>query len=69
LDEGSTIFCAENNMHEVEAQPLRHGTDYMPGLQPSVCCAGPNLGLRPRLVCGRAVGPSLFLTARLEAFQ
>jgi hypothetical protein len=41
VDEGSTIFCAEDDMHEVEAQRLRHGTDYMPGLQPLVCSRAP----------------------------
>jgi hypothetical protein len=46
-------------MHQVETQRLRHGTNYMSGLQPSPVPADTHLGLRPRLVCGRACGPHL----------
>ena len=51
------VFCAENNVHEIEAQRLRHARDYMSGLQPSTSAAQCDLGLRPRLVCGRTFGP------------
>jgi hypothetical protein len=53
----STIFRAEDDMHQVETQRLRHDADYMSGLQPSTHFAQRNLGLRPRLVCGRTFGP------------
>jgi hypothetical protein len=51
------MFRAENDMHQIEAQRLRHLTDYMSGLQPSAVLADTYLGLRPRLVCRRAFGP------------
>jgi len=35
FDERMTVFRTENDMHEIEAQRLRHGRDYMSGLQPS----------------------------------
>jgi hypothetical protein len=44
-------------MHEVEAQGLWHSADYMSGLQPSGSFPTGYLGLRPRLVCRRAIGP------------
>jgi len=56
-DQSLTIFRAENDMHQVEAQRLRHARDYMSGLQPSTSAAQCDLGLRPRLVCGRTFGP------------
>jgi hypothetical protein len=57
VDERSPMFRAENDMHQIEAQRLRHGSDYMSGLQPSAVLADTYLGLRPRLVCRRAFGP------------
>jgi hypothetical protein len=56
-DQWCAIFRAEDDMHQVEAQRLRHGRNYMSGLQPSPRVATVNLGLRPRLVCRRAFGP------------
>jgi hypothetical protein len=44
-------------MHQIETQRLRHARDYMSGLQPSTKYPTTYLGLRPRLVCGRAFGP------------
>lgn len=35
IDQGLSMFRAENDMHQVEAQRLRHCSDYMSGLQPS----------------------------------
>jgi hypothetical protein len=58
------VFRAEDEMHQVEAQRLRHGDDYMSGFQPSSCLAIRDLGLRPRLVFGRTCGPQV--TAHLE---
>jgi hypothetical protein len=49
------MFRAENDMHQIEAQRLRHDTDYMPGLQPLPASTNAYLGLWPRLVC---FGPS-----------
>jgi hypothetical protein len=56
------MFCAENDMHQIETQLLRHGGDYMSGLQPSTVLADTYLGLRPRLVWSQAFGlhPMLF---------
>ena len=63
VDKRSTLFRAEDDMHQVEAQSLRHRGDYMSGLQPSPVSADTYLGLpapasklagdpvRPRLVC------------------
>ena len=56
-DERKTIFRAEDDVHQIEAQRLRHTQDYMSGLQPSVRSAAVDLGLRPRLVCRRTFGP------------
>jgi hypothetical protein len=50
------VFCAEHDMHQVETQRLRHGTNYMSGLQPSPVPADTYLGLRPRLACRQAFG-------------
>jgi hypothetical protein len=44
-------------MHQIETQRLRHARDYMSGLQPSTKHSTAHLGLRPRLVCRRALGP------------
>jgi serine/threonine-protein kinase RIO1 len=64
------MFRAEDNMHKVEAQRLRHGRDYMRGLQPSPVSANAYLGLRPRLVCRRTFGPhSISLHPRQYAIQ
>jgi len=63
VDQRRAMFRAEDDMHQVEAQRLRHGTDYMPGLQPSPSSANAYLGLRPRLVCRRTFGPHLSLTS------
>ena len=57
VDKRSPMFRAENNMHQVEAQRLRHARDYMPGLQPLPASPIAYLGLRPRLVCWRAFSP------------
>jgi hypothetical protein len=57
VDKRRTMFRAENDMHQVEAQRLRHCTNYMSGLQPSPVSADTYLGLRPRLVCRQAFGP------------
>jgi len=53
------VFCTEDDMHQVEAQRLRHARDYMSGLQPSTKYPTADLGLRPRLVCHRTYGPSI----------
>jgi hypothetical protein len=58
-DQWLRVFGAENDVHQVEAQSLRHAGDYMPGFQPSSCAAIGYLGLRPRLVCGRTYGPHM----------
>jgi hypothetical protein len=55
-NERRTMFCAEDDMHQVKAQRLRHAGDYMSGLQPSPVLADTYLGLRPRLVCRQAFG-------------
>ena len=57
VDQRSPMFCAEDDMHQIEAQRLRHLTDYMSGLQPSAVLPDTYLGLRPRLVCRRAFSP------------
>jgi hypothetical protein len=59
MDHWSTMFRAEDDMHQVETQCLRHAGDYMSGLQPSTVLADTYLGLRPRLVCRRTSGPQL----------
>ena len=56
VDQRKPVLRAEDKMHQVEAQRLRHGTNYMPGLQPSPVLADTYLGLRPRLVCRQAFG-------------
>ena len=56
VDQWSTMFRAEDDMHQVEAQRLRHRGNYMSGLQPSPVSADTYLGLRPRLVCRQAFG-------------
>ena len=58
IDQGQSALRTENDMHQVEAQRLRHGADYMSGFQPSTHAVRCDLGLRPRLVCGRTFGPS-----------
>jgi hypothetical protein len=57
VDQRGSMFRAENNMNQVEAQRLGHGKDYMPGLQPFAALTNAYLGLRPRLVCRRTFGP------------
>jgi hypothetical protein len=59
-DQRQTPLRAEHHMHQVKAQCLRHGTNYMSGLQPSHSPTHADLGLRPRLVCRRAFGPQTF---------
>jgi len=56
VDQRRTIFRAEDDMHQVEAQRLRHRTNYMSGLQPYTVLVDTCLGLRPRLVCRQAFG-------------
>ncbi len=51
------IFGTEYDMDEIQSQRLRHGGMDASGLQPSFLSATPILGLRPRLLCGRAFGP------------
>jgi hypothetical protein len=58
VDQRSTMFRAEDHVHQVETQRLWHRTNYMPGLQPSPVLADTYLGLRPRLVCRRTFSPS-----------
>ena len=55
-DQRSTLFGAEHDMHQIETQRLRHGWNYMLGLQPSPVLSDTYLGLRPRLVCRQAFG-------------
>ncbi len=68
-----TIFRTENDMHQIEAQRLRHAQNYMSGRQPLSHSPEANLGLRPRLVCHRTLGPHVphrathNFTASLEA--
>jgi hypothetical protein len=57
IDQGSMLFRREDNMHQVEAQRLWHGDDFMSGLQPSPVSTNTYLGFRPRLVCRRTFGP------------
>ena len=59
VDQRGTLFRAENDMHQVETQGLRHRANYMSGLQPSPVSANTYLGLRPRLVCRQAFGLQL----------
>ena len=70
-DGRESVFGAEDDVDQIEAQRLGHGRDYMPGLQPSPDSGDPYLGLphpngqvrpsgtpvRPRLVCRRTFGP------------
>ena len=63
-DQGLPVFGAEDNVNEVEAQGLWHCADYMSGLQPSGLFPNRSLGLRPRLVCGRALGPQCVSRSR-----
>ena len=56
-DQTHAAFRAENHMHQIEAQRLRHGFLNVSGLQPSIPCVTRDLGLRPRLLCARAFGP------------
>ena len=58
-DKRLTIFGAENNVHKIETQGLRHARDYMSGFQPSTDVPIGDLGLRPRLVCRRTFGPHI----------
>ncbi len=51
------VFRAENDMHKIQTQRLRHTNDYASGFQPSPTFTTANLGLRPRLLCPRAFGP------------
>jgi hypothetical protein len=51
------MFRTKDDMHQVEAQSLRHRSDYMSGLQPFRELRNPYLGLRPRLICHRTFGP------------
>jgi len=58
VDEQRPAFGAEDNMHEVEAQRLRHGRHFIPSLQPSISGGHANLGL-PAVGLGcNVVGPS-----------
>jgi hypothetical protein len=57
VDRRSAMFCAEDDMHQVEAQRLRHCSNYMSGLQPSRDLVNAFLGLQPRLVCRRTFSP------------
>ncbi len=73
-DGWKSLFGAEDDVDQIEAQRLGHGRDYMPGLQPSPDSGDPYLGLpdpngqarpsgapvRPRLVCRRTFGPHGF---------
>jgi hypothetical protein len=45
----STPFRAEDDVHQIQAQRLRHRRDYMLGLQPSLPLAPHHLGLRRRI--------------------
>ena len=56
-DQWQAVLRAEDDMHQVHAVRLRHGGDYMSGLQPSGALPHAYLGLRPRLLYGRAFGP------------
>jgi hypothetical protein len=67
VDEWSPVFRAEDDMHQIETQRLRHGGDYMSGLQPSAVLADTYLGLRPRLVCRRTFGPQSMPTQTSDA--
>jgi len=58
-DQRQTVFRAENDMHQIETQRLRHPGNYMSGLQPLFHSHEPNLGLRPRLVCCQTFGPHI----------
>ena len=55
-DQWSVVLCAEDDVNKIEAQRLRHGFN-VSGLQPFGACSTRYLGLRPRLLCGRAFGP------------
>jgi len=71
VDQRGAMFGAEDDMNQIEAQRLRHGSDYMSGLQPSIHFVSVYLGLltprsqkrslgtpvRPRLLCRRTFGP------------
>jgi hypothetical protein len=57
VDQRGPMFRAENHMYQVKALRLRHGKDYMPGLQPFLASINVYLGLRPRLVCRQTYGP------------
>jgi hypothetical protein len=59
VDERRTAFCAVDDMHQVEAQRLRHGKDSISGLQPFITggtVPRPPCG-RPRQKCRWAFGP------------
>ena len=49
-DEWMTILGTEDYMHQIQAQRLRHGSDYMSGLQPSLRFANGYLGLPAQAV-------------------
>lgn len=59
VDQRRTMLRAENDMHQIETERLRHRRNYMSGLQPSPVSADTYLGLRPRLVCRQAFGLQL----------
>ena len=48
---------AEDDMHQIQIQRLRHVSIDVPGLRPSLLCTTQFLGLRPRLLCVPAIGP------------
>ena len=48
---GQAVFCAEDDMDQIEAQRLCHGGPFVSGFQPSSICTPRDLGLRPRLLC------------------
>jgi hypothetical protein len=68
VDRRSTMFCAEDDMHQVEAQRLRHGSNYMSSLQPFPDLVNAYLGLRPRLICRRTFGPLSHISPRMHSF-
>lgn len=64
VDECNAVFRTEDDVDQIEAQRLRHGSDYMSGLQPSSTLTNTYLGLRPRLRCHRTYGPHSFSASR-----
>jgi len=66
IDQRQSVFRAEDNMYQVEAQRLRHRGNYRTVLQPSPALTNLYLGLRPGLLCHRTYGPDILNTARAQ---